>query len=138
MSEEETKIKALDKMLQELSTEHGAVEDVVHNWLCTQNDCELFTGILKDGRTISGSISYCSSQARKMADLGDVAMVPDETVWKWVREYFVSDEIKIEPVVAKVEVGTSEKASQKAKKVATKKPKKQPEEEEQLDLFDFL
>lgn len=45
----ELKEKALAKMLEEMNKEHSPSEDHVHNWLCEQEDDELFQGILKDG-----------------------------------------------------------------------------------------
>ena len=45
------KQQALDKMLKEMNQEHSPSEDRIHNWICEQDDDELFQGILKDGYT---------------------------------------------------------------------------------------
>src|SRR5699024_3845326 len=131
----EIKKQALEKMLKELSEEHSQTEDVIHNWLCDQDDSQLFTGVLKKDRTISGSIAYCASQARKMTKTGNVAMVDDQTVFGWVREYFIKDKIEVDPADAKATVAAAEKPKKQPKR---KKRKEEKEGEEQLSLFDFL
>ena len=47
---------ALEKMLKEMEQEHTSTEDSIHNWLCNQNDDELFNGIMKEDRSINGAI----------------------------------------------------------------------------------
>lgn len=131
----EIKKQALEKMLKELNEEHSATEDVIHNWLCDQDDSQLFTGILKKDRTIGGSIAYCASQARKTTHTGNTAMIDDQKVFGWVREYFIKDKIEIGPADAKVTITAAEKPKKQPK---PKKRREEKEGEEQLSLFDFL
>lgn len=127
--------KALKKMLDEMAEEHTDTEDRIHNWLCKQDDQDLFTGILAEQKTIHKAVQFCSDKARALASKG-VAMVADDQVYSWIRYYFVEYE---EPKV------TPEKPVEKAKVVPIPKPKpvvaipnKVKREDEQLSLLDML
>lgn len=129
-----TKEKALEKMLNEMNEKHTSTEDAIHNWLCDQDDDELFKGVLKEDRTIKGSVDYCASKARKHQK-DNVAMVDDETVFSWIKEYFILEKVETKKVSAKVTTS----AKQTENKPKPVKPKKQPYlEGEQLDLLKFL
>ncbi|HEL2210111.1 TPA: hypothetical protein TZH46_000875 [Streptococcus suis] len=147
----ELKEKALEKMLDEMNKEHSPSEDRVHNWLCEQEDDELFQGILKDGYTIKASLEYAKKKAREFAQNG-VACIDDQTVFGWVREYFLSNsklenirQVPVEPVSKKktkpaktatttVRQGTS---SDDVKPNRAKKSTKGVVEN-QMSIFDFL
>ncbi|EAD8741635.1 hypothetical protein A5511_13200 [Listeria monocytogenes] len=131
------KEQALNKMLTEMNEAHSGAEDVIHNWLCTQEEEAIFEGIMKDDRSISGAVKYCSSRASKHQAEG-VAMIDDKTVFSWVRKYFISEKVPKSSVKATVK-STATKP-EKAKVKAKKKPKKTTMQEgyEQLDLLDFL
>lgn len=75
---------ALAKMLDEMNQEHSPSEDRVHNWLCEQEDDELFQGVLKDGYTIKASMKYAMEKAREFSQNG-VACIDDDTVFGWIR-----------------------------------------------------
>lgn len=62
------KQQALDKMLKEMNQEHSPSEDRIHNWICEQDDDELFQGILKDDYTIKCSLDYAKGKAREFAN----------------------------------------------------------------------
>lgn len=127
---------ALEKMLKEMQDKHSGAEDAIHNWLCDQGDEKLLRGILNQERTIKGAMQYCISQAEKIKS-GNAAMVDDQTVFSWVRRYFVSDQIKVENVPAVVTTSTKPAAKTKNEnrsRVTSAKPK----EQEQLSLLDFL
>ncbi|EAC2918974.1 Cas9 inhibitor AcrIIA9 family protein [Listeria monocytogenes] len=132
--------QALNKMLTEMNEKHSGAEDVIHNWLCTQEEEAIFEGIMKDDRSISGAVKYCSSRASKHQAEG-VAMIDDKTVFFWVKKYFISEKVPKSSVKATVKATETkpEKAKVKAKK-KTKKTKKTTAHEgyEQLDLLDFL
>lgn len=98
------KDKAIAKLLEEMSKEHSSTEDVIHNYLCEQEDEKLFLGILKEDRTIKGSIEYCSGKAKKIAKSSRSIMIDNDTVYKWVREYFIKDKINQSNVKADVSV----------------------------------
>ena len=131
------KTQAHAKMLQEMNGEHSGAEDAIHNWLCDQDDETLLQGILKEGCTIKGAMKYCVSQAEKQKT-GNAAMVDDQTVFSWVRKYFVSDdqvEVENTPAVVTVAAKSAPKVKVESKRKET--PKK-TEELEQLSLLDFL
>lgn len=117
---------ALDKMNEEMAKEHSPEEDRVHNWLCEhiEGDMELAESILVKSHTIKGSLEYCCQKAQKQAEAGArYAMVADDTVFSWVKEYFLkSEEKKPEPA--------------KAKKPAKKTRKKKDKKTEEISLFD--
>ncbi|MFS7001180.1 Cas9 inhibitor AcrIIA9 family protein [Carnobacterium maltaromaticum] len=85
----ELKMKAMEKMLIEMNVKHSGAEDAIHNWLCDQEDELLFEGILKVDRSIRGAVKYCTSQASKQK-VGKVAMIDNETVFGWVKKYFMT------------------------------------------------
>ena len=137
------KQQAIDKMLKEMEKDHSPTEDVIHNWLCNQEDQELFTGILKEGKSIKNSLSFCASKARAQQTSGSVAMVDYSTVFGWIREYFLSDGPEPKPTNVKVKSLAADKPKVKpeAPKPAKndfKKKSKSIGEENQLSLFDYV
>jgi len=133
---EEIKQLALTKMLKEMNEKHSSAEDVIHNWLCDQDDEKLLEGVLKKERSVKGAMEYCVSQAYKQKS-GNTAMVDNQTVFSWVNAYFISDkapEIN-KTVSAKV---TPVKKSPKKKNENKPEPKKSNVEGEQLSLLDML
>ena len=128
---------AISKMLEEMKDKHSAAEDAIHNWLCDQDDEKLLEGILNEGRTIKGAMQYCVSQAEKQK-IGNAAMVDDQTVFSWVRKYFVSgDQIEAGNTPPAVAVVTKPAPKAKAESKRKETPEK-PKEQEQLSLLDFL
>jgi hypothetical protein len=128
---------AFAKMLKEMQEKHSSAEDAIHNWLCAQNDETLLQGILKEGRTIKGAMQFCVSQAEKQKT-GNAAMVDDQTVFSWVRKYFVSgDQIEAGNTTHAVAVVTKPAPKVKAESKRKETPEK-PQEQEQLSLLDFL
>lgn len=85
---------AIAKMLEEMKQYEDCQYDAIHNWLCEQqHDNELMTSILKDGKSIRGSMLYCEKKAREVAAKGaSSVMVDDNTVFSWVRDYFLMEE----------------------------------------------
>ena len=137
------KQQALDKMLKEMNQEHSPSEDCIHNWICEQDDDELFQGILKDGYTIKCSLDYAKGKAREFAKNG-VACIDDVTVFRWVREYFLSNS-KLENI-KQVPVESVKKVNDKLNvvKAADPEPAKKKVKKEkgvvetQMSIFDFL
>lgn len=115
---------ALAKMLVEMEKKHSPQEDLVHNWLCDQDDDLLFAGILHPEKSIAGAMKECQEKAKKQASNG-VAMIQDATVWGWVYRYFTGQKWKAEA-----------KATTSKPKPRKKKPV-EPEGIEQMDLFDL-
>lgn len=85
----EIKDKALAKMNEEMSEGHSRSIDAIHNWLCDQEDDELFENICQEGKTISDAYRYCHNKSSEYRD-GDCAMVSDDIVFGWVVDYFKS------------------------------------------------
>lgn len=142
---------SLAKMLDEMNQEHSPSEDRVHNWLCEQEDDELFQGILKDGYTIKASLEYAKKKAREFSQNG-VACIDDQTVFSWIREYFLSNskldnirQVPVEPV-AKKKTKPTKTATAKARQgigsddAKPDRPKKAKKGvvENQMSIFDFL
>jgi hypothetical protein len=93
----ELKEKALAKMLEEMNIPHSQSEDLIHNWLCEQDDEELMSGILMEGKTIKGSYEVMMKVALdgikvKTGHVG-YGFSPDEG-FQIVSNYFKDKEIK--------------------------------------------
>ena len=86
----EIKQRALAKMNEEMSQKHSRSIDSIHNWLCEQEDDELFEKICKEGKTIADAYRYCHNKSSEYRD-GDCAMVSNEIVFGWVVDYFKSE-----------------------------------------------
>lgn len=86
----EIKQRALTKMNEEMSKPHIFAVDAIHNWLCVQEDDELFEGICKEGKTVANAYTYCVNKASEQCD-GGCAVVADSVVFGWAAEYFKSD-----------------------------------------------
>lgn len=134
--EESLKSQALVKMLDEMSKEHTPVEDYIHNWLCTQEDEELFAGVLKDEKSINGAVKYMANQAQKGIS-GNMAVTDDATGFGWVRDYFTGEDIEeVENLNFAVQ-SVVEKPAQ-APKPQSKKKKPIGGDDGQLSLFEDL
>lgn len=152
----ENKIDAFDRFMavshfdEEMAKDHTPTEDAIHNWIVVhQEDDELISGILTHlDRTIKDAMGYCIRKASK-SDYknGQGAMVDDDTVFSWVKEYFTAEKVETKSVVGKMTTGSkksaknTQKKQTKKKTPAKKKPpkKKMPKEVgEQLDLFSDL
>lgn len=112
----------------EMAEAHTPTEDAIHNWIVDhQEDDELIAGILTHlDRTIKDAMAYCIRKASK-SDYknGQGAMVDDDTVFSWVKEYFTAEEVEIGSVFGRM---TTDKAGMKPKKAKAK----------QLNLFSDL
>lgn len=98
MTNSMTKFLAEEKLLEEVNQPHDATTDLIHNWLCDQDDEAIFDGIVEDGKTIAGAIAYCGVKAQEAAEKGArMAMVDDVTVFSWVKTYFSDPEIGAKP-----------------------------------------
>lgn len=137
----ENKMNALNKMLVEMNKTHSSTEDSIHNWLCKQEDESLFTGILKEDKTINGAMLYCMKKASNL-QVNNAAMVDDQTVYDWVKEYFTLEKVddKKIPVQAKVtHVKTAEaKSNEVVSNCKVKSSDFTPMKGEQLSLLDML
>lgn len=86
----EIKQRALEKMNEEMNQKHSRSIDPIHNWLCEQEDDELFEKICQEGKTIADAYRYCHNKSSEYRD-GDCAMVSNEIVFGWVVDYFKSE-----------------------------------------------
>ena len=105
---------AIEKMTTELGKDPDSTQRLIFGWLKRQNDDLLFTGILKNDRTLKQSVTFAMGKAKALANQGNVAIVDDETVFSWIYEYFTADKVDVPKVNGTVGTG---------KKKATKKPK---------------
>lgn len=134
---QELREKALTKMLEEMNGKHSGAIDKIHNFLCEQEDDVLFEGIMKEDRSINGSIRYAAKKARA-ASQDNCVVASDEDVYEWVTEYFKLDkEPDIYPVQARVETQMPIKKQTAEKKV--EKPTHHVEQQVtgQISIFDF-
>lgn len=120
-------------MLKELETDHDSTLEVVHNWLCRQTDEALFLGILKEDRTLKGAMTYCIGKAQEQSKDQSSAMVADEVVFSWIKEYFLLEKLPETKAVGKVTTTNKKKPTKKSE---TKPERK--EVDEQIDLFECV
>ena len=131
----EIKKKALDKMLIEIKGNKQKAVDQIHNWLCEQEDDELFKNVLKENKNLDAAFTYCSNRARKVAISG-VACVDDSTVFGWVVDYYANEDSGVKKI-KKVKGPKVVKAPKKEKAVK-KVDDEWAKEKEQLSLLDFI
>ena len=108
------KIDAFDRFMavshfdDEMAEAHTPTEDAIHNWIVdNQEDDELISGILTHlDRTIKNAMRYCIRKASK-SDYKNAqgAMVDDDTVFSWVKEYFTAEEVEIGSVFGRMATG---------------------------------
>lgn len=127
INENETE-KALEKMLLEVKTETSESIERVHQYLCKQTDLALFTGILTEGKTIKSALNYCSEKARELVKKEQFAMVEDETVFEWIKEYFIIYEL---PKPKEKKKPVNKVKGQSLKSANTEKVR----DEQQIELF---
>lgn len=127
-----TKELALERTAKEIGEEANTTERLIHGWLIKQTDEELFSGVLKEDRTIKGSVTFAMGKAQKGASNGKVAMVDSETVFEWIKEYFTAEKIEVPKTKGTVSTGKT-KVEKKAKEKKNKEKSK--EAEGQFSLF---
>lgn len=90
----------------------------------------LFQGILKEDRTLQGAMTYCLGKAKEQAENTTCAMVDDETVFQWVRDYFLLEKVEQPLVSGDVAVSSSAKPAPTTNK--------ESEVDGQVNLFDLI
>jgi hypothetical protein len=141
----ELKQQALDKIAVELQTPHSAAEDQIHNWISDQEDEDLFTGILKEGKSFKSAFTYLINKASEVKN-GNAAVMTDQEAYDHIRFYFLN-EVKVaqRPQVTQAKVVTSTqpviKPEPKPEPIiepkADHKPKK-AKVEMSMSIFDFI
>lgn len=140
------KNQELEKLLREVENQENPAVHTIHNWLCDQEDNELFERVGSENKTILQAVQYCINNAHKVR-VGNAAIVDNETVFKWVREYYLSDEANVE-VMASAKITSNSKSIQERiaqaepkvedKKKSKTKSKEIRSDEYQISLLDLL
>ena len=134
----EMKQKAIAKMNNEMSQKHSPAVDAIHNFLCDQNDDELFENICKDGKSIADAYAYCVNKASEQRD-GNCAMISDSVVFGWVVDYLKS-ELKAVKSKAAANVSTDNESQHPNKEETSKidvKPSQKKADFERINLFEL-
>ncbi len=134
----EIKQKAIAKMNNEMSKKHSPAVDAIHNFLCDQNDDELFEDINKDGKSIADAYAYCVNKASEQRD-GNCAMISDSAVFGWVVDYFKS-ELKTVKSKAEAYVSASNESQHTNKEETSKIDAKSSQKKadfERINLFEL-
>ncbi len=132
------KQRALEKMNAEMSQKHSRSIDSIHNWLCEQEDDELFEKICHEGKTIADAYAYCVNKASEQRD-GNCAMISDSVVFGWVADYFNS-ELKAVKSKAAANVSTDNESQHPNKEETSKidvKPSQKKADFERINLFEL-
>ena len=137
----EIKDKALAKMNEEMSEGHSRSIDAIHNWLCDQEDDELFENICQEGKTISDAYRYCHNKSSEYRD-GDCAMVSDDIVFGWVVDYFKSSLQEVKEAYLDSSKDTNDKKHVEKKEtpknnVKTSQKEKEKADFERISLFEL-
>lgn len=134
---------ALHKMNEEMNKPHIFAVDAIHNWLCVQEDDELFEGICKEGKTIADAYRYCHNKSSEYRD-GDCAMVSNEIVFGWVVDYFKAELQDVKSCNIEHSCGTDDKQRIEKKeepktttKVSQKAKPKEKSDFERISLFEI-
>lgn len=132
-------------MLEEMSKPHDETIDEVHNFLCEQDDDELFAGILREGKTIQDAMNYLVAEARKK----NLFRISDAQGYRIMKEYFLGESTKVTPVgrmsTRPIDPKTQSKNDDQQAKAETivkvepkvEKPKK-AKVEMSMSIFDFI
>ena len=134
----EIKQKAIAKMNNEMSQKHSPAVDAIHNFLCDQNDDELFENICKDGKSIADAYAYCVNKASEQRD-GNCAMISDSVLFGWVVDYLKS-ELKAVKSKAAANVSTDNESQHPNKEETSKidvKPSQKKADFERINLFEL-
>ena len=134
----EIKQKAIAKMNNEMSQKHSPAVDAIHNFLCDQNDDELFENICKDGKSIADAYAYCVNKASEQRD-GNCAIISDSVVFGWVVDYLKS-ELKAVKSKAAANVSTDNESQHPNKEETSKidvKPSQKKADFERINLFEL-
>lgn len=129
----EIKDKALAKMNEEMSEGHSRSIDAIHNWLCDQEDDELFENICQEGKTISDAYRYCHNKSSEYRD-GDCAMVSDDIVFGWIVDYFKSSLQEVKEAYLDSSKGTNDKKHVEKKETSKNNAKTSQKEKEKADF----
>lgn len=139
----EIKQRALEKMNAEMSQKHSRSIDSIHNWLCEQEDDELFEKICQEGKTIADAYRYCHNKSSEYRD-GDCAMVSNEIVFGWVVDYFKSELQDVKSRNIERSYCTDDKAHMKKKeepktttRISQKVTTKEKSDFERISLFEI-
>ena len=139
----EIKQRALEKMNEEMSQIHSDGVDAIHNWLCDQDDDELFENICQDGKSINSAYMYCHNKADFYRE-GNCAMVSDDIVFGWVVDYFKSSLQEVKEAHADISKGNDDKkhAEKKEKpktttRISQKATTKEKSDFERISLFEL-
>lgn len=138
-----TKELALAKMLEETSKPHAKIIDTLHNLLCVCDDEEVYTGLLKEGKTLNGAYLVMLEYARKNQQAGSYGM-DDTLALQLVKDYL--NETKTTPDVESPKNEQKDSSYKLPKNVTgvgvvdAPKPKKAKEAKEDvnMNIFDFL
>lgn len=137
-----TKEKALEKLNAELQTAHSAAEDKIHNWICDQEDEDLFDGILKEGKSFKNAFTYLINKASEKKT-GNAAVMTDQEAYEHIVHYFKND-VKVVKIDKNIQakVVTSEKQVTKQEPVAKVETKVEKSKKAKVDMsmsiFDFI
>jgi len=129
----EIKQQALEKMNAEMSQKHSRSIDSIHNWLCDQEDDELFEKICQEGKTIADAYQYCRNKSSEYRD-GDCAMVSNEIVFGWVVDYFKSSLQEVKETYLYSSKGIDDKKHAEKKETPKNNVKMSQKEKEKADF----
>lgn len=130
--------KALDKMQIEMNQLHSDTEDYIHNWLCIQEDDELFECILKDGKSIKEALNYLIKKAKDGSKGSRTSVMSDQQGFGIIVDYFKGNETKVGNVGIASNIPQTTKVEPKKEQLKNVQKKQAKSDSSQLmSIFDF-
>ena len=126
---------AHEKLLTEMNENDNPAIENIHVYLNQSMDDHLAIKILNEEKTIKEAFKYVVSKAKEQANGSASAMVSKETVYEWVKEFYLNDDIKVKKATKEVKKKTTNKKSTISVQQSKKTSKVKDNEYEQISLF---
>ena len=126
---------AHEKLLTEMNENDNPAIENIHVYLNQSIDDHLAIKILNEEKTIQEAFKYVFYKAKKQANGSASVMVPKETVYEWVKEFYLNDDIKVKKATKEVKKKATDKKATSSVQQSKKTSKVKDNEYEQISLF---
>lgn len=127
--------EANNKLLKEMESNSNPSIDNIHVYLNQNMDDHLASKVLNEEKTIQEAFKYVFSKAKEQANGSTSSMVPKETVYEWVKEFYLNDDIKVKKATKEAKKKAINKKVTSNVQQSKKSSKVKDNEYEQISLF---
>ena len=127
--------EANNKLLKEMESNSNPSIDNIHVYLNQNMDGHLASKVLSEEKTIQEAFKYVFSKAKEQTKGSASAMVPKETVYEWVKEFYLNDDIKVKKAIKEVKKKATNKKVTSNVQQSKKSSKVKDNGYEQISLF---